>query len=641
MLWNIHYDIAAVCVYVVIFLILMNYKSFPSRENRSYRLLLSISVIAIILDIVTATTSSYLQADFKVLQYILNMLFLLFFNAVPLLYYHFIFNMVGGRDFSVRFPSLAVIPYAICVVQILTTPLTGWVFSIDDTTGYGQGIGMFVLYAVSLIYLVLSIAVLIRYFGLFEKLQRTAVIFYTISSIAVVVIQYFQPKNLITGFAVSLSMIFIYLTLQNPLEFEDTHTNTFNREAFLKITGDEIMNGDKSFYVLGIHIEGLKFIGEKFGLESTYDILSAIGSYFRSLDTNSRVYRMAWSQFAIVFDSTAPIENYIHEIKKRFEDPFLLKNEVESMLLPYFCCLNYPNNIKNLDDILDILDYSMRKTKNQKPSDIIWGGDHLIEEKKRENAIAHAVTMAIKNQSFEVYYQPIYSVKERSYRAAEALVRLYDEDLGFIPPDEFIPLTERNGQIVEVGIIVFEKVCSFIKEHRIWETNIHHIHVNLSVVQCMQEDLAASLLQLMDSYQIPYSMITLEITETVWDNSGEKLHETMQKLKDKGILFSLDDYGVGFSNTANIMNYQYSVIKFDKNIVWAAFESEQAMIILKYMFSMMKEMQMFILAEGVETREQADKLAELNCEFFQGYYYSKPLPGEAFLEEISREFCQK
>jgi EAL domain-containing protein (putative c-di-GMP-specific phosphodiesterase class I) len=138
----------------------------------------------------------------------------------------------------------------------------------------------------------------------------------------------------------------------------------------------------------------------------------------------------------------------------------------------------------------------------------------------------------------------------------------------------------------------------------------------------------------MDEYELPYSTVSLEITETAAVISGDLLWHNMQKLEEKGIHFAMDDYGTGYSNTASIIKYPFHTIKLDKSMLWSAMDNDKAMCALKHTSAMIKDMKMELLAEGVETLEQAELLEGMGCDLFQGYYYSKPLCEKDFLEKI-------
>jgi EAL domain-containing protein (putative c-di-GMP-specific phosphodiesterase class I) len=208
--------------------------------------------------------------------------------------------------------------------------------------------------------------------------------------------------------------------------------------------------------------------------------------------------------------------------------------------------------------------------------------------------------------------------------------------MGYISPEEFVPIAERHGLIIEMGAFVFREVCRFYVQERLWERGIEYVDVNLSVVQCMQDDLHEQLIRVMDEYQLPYHCVNLEITETAAVLSTESLRNNMNCLMEKGVNFSLDDYGTGFSNTASIIEYPFHTIKLDKSMLWSATDSEKAMCALRYMIAMIKSMHMELVCEGVETLEQAEMLEHMGCDYFQGYYYSKPVNGERFLDELAK-----
>ena len=146
-------------------------------------------------------------------------------------------------------------------------------------------------------------------------------------------------------------------------------------------------------------------------------------------------------------------------------------------------------NVCTINDVFDIIDYSLSEATQIKKNSIVFASADVLEKRRREIEITRAISNAISNRSSQVYYQPIYSLDEKCYTNIEALVRLFDDTLGFIPPDEFIAIAEKNGDILAIGEIVLEKVCGFIEQYHPEESGIKAIHVNLSVVQCMQENI--------------------------------------------------------------------------------------------------------------------------------------------------------
>ena len=155
-------------------------------------------------------------------------------------------------------------------------------------------------------------------------------------------------------------------------------------------------------------------------------------------------------------------------------------------------------------------------------------------------------------------------------------MRIHDDLLGNISPEIFIPIAERNGSIVKLGTMIFEKVCRFISEQNLEETSIEYIEINVSVVQCIQSDFVDTLNEIMDRYHVRPEQINLEITETAASNSFAILQENVERLYQQGISFSLDDYGSGYATIGYIHRFPFCIIKLDKLMVWDAFENERA-----------------------------------------------------------------
>lgn len=187
--------------------------------------------------------------------------------------------------------------------------------------------------------------------------------------------------------------------------------------------------------------------------------------------------------------------------------------------------------------------------------------------------------------------------------------------------------------------MIFEKVCRFISEHNLRETSIEYIEVNVSVVQCMQQDFVETLNDIMQYYHVKPEQINLEVTETAAVNSVSVLQENIEKLHRQGISFSLDDYGSGYATIGYIHRLPFRIIKLDKLMVWDAFENERAGITLKYTVGMLKELKVHIVAEGVETKEQQARLSSIGCDYLQGWYYSKAIPENEFADLIGEAAC--
>jgi EAL domain-containing protein (putative c-di-GMP-specific phosphodiesterase class I) len=246
--------------------------------------------------------------------------------------------------------------------------------------------------------------------------------------------------------------------------------------------------------------------------------------------------------------------------------------------------------------------------------------------------VENALKKALKEDSLQVYYQPIYSTKDMRITGAEALVRIEDEELGLLFPDEFIGKAEGNGSILTLGEQVFKKVCAFVQSHDMEALGLSFIEVNLSPLQCMREKLSVEFEQIMEDYGVDPKYIGLEITESAASNI-DVIKDNMNHLVDVGVKLALDDYGTGYSNLINILSLPLSIVKIDKSIVWAYFNDGNDFLLR--VIQTFKNRDLRLVVEGVETEEMAETLGLLGCHYEQGYYYSKPISEEEFLKYIT------
>lgn len=252
---------------------------------------------------------------------------------------------------------------------------------------------------------------------------------------------------------------------------------------------------------------------------------------------------------------------------------------------------------------------------------------------ERKNEIKQALERAMKKQAFEVYYQPVFS-KFDEIKAAEALLRLNDEEYGEISPEEFIPVAIECGKMQEIGFMVLDTVARFIRDNDMEQLGIQYIEVNLSADECQNQELAEQVQQILNRYDIDKSMINLQISEKTLVEHHSVLIHNMQALNEIGVNFSLDDYGSNSITLAYIMTFPFQFVKIDRSVLWAALEDNAAMQIFGASIDTLKDFSMRIVVEGVESKEAADNLKRLGCDYLQGYYYAKPLCSKDF-----KDFC--
>ena len=627
-----HYDIAAFFVSLVVLFNVFIKQRIPTRVSKAFKFLAIDLFFANIFDIITIFTISYYSIVPVWLNYLLNILSLLTYNSLPVFYIISIISstMTEDEKFPQKVKFFVFIPITLVILLIITTPITKSVIYFDSTGKYCIGPLFDVLTVTGFIYLIMVAVHGIMKRKSLRTEQAVTIIVYTLSTIIALIISNIYISLLIPLFFASLSVLITYLSLDNPSEYTDPIMDIYNKKAFM-ITTASYYNSNKSFYVLGVQLEGISYLNESIGYNNLNKLLILLARRLCGICGKNNIFRLSGSKLAIIFNPDEKnIDDKLLELQLLFTQTVKVSNIELSpkVKMALFQCPEAADHYVKLNDLIfDTLNSPLAESGK-----IFNANKNVLEKSRREYIIVQMLKQALSQNKLEVYYQPIYSVKDKKFTTAEALVRLNNSELGFVSPEEFIPLAERNGLILLIGEFVFRSVCKFIIHNRIWEKGIEYIHVNLSVIQCMQEKMHEQLLSIMDYYGLEYKYIQLEVTETAAVASSDTLLKNMELLIEKNMNFALDDYGTGYSNTSSILKYPFRCIKLDKSIIWAAMKNQKAKKLLLHTIAMFKDMGIELVAEGIETQEMADELIKMKCDYLQGFLYSKPITSDALLK---------
>lgn len=634
MQWVTHYDIAAIIMEIIIF----GYtnKLFRQKDKSSvyFLLMLIFNLVATVFDLVTVYT--YVPVEQGKIPvwagYLFSMIYYYSENLISPLLYMYILSLLNGRDTRKIEKIWFYCVVIFYTVIIFTTGMTKAVFYFEDGV-YTRGPIVALLYFIAYMTFMACLIITIKNRYRLIRSQRIAVYSFICFVFVCVVIQMYIDNILLTNYASTVSLLLVFLSIQNPEIYKDPVTGMSNAKSFYS-TVDIAISNRKKFTSIIVEIDGFKYIKDTFGNENVEELVIHIAGRLSERCRKKRLFYLGDVRFGIItyHDDVITITE---ELWEEFAGQISV-SEINMTMLPLICYVNYPDAVLSSNELASVIDYAFTESRDLMNEGTLCIGRDFLTKKQRQLAISHLISQAITNDGFTVHYQPIKNVKTGKFSSAEALVRLIDSDLGFISPEEFIPIAEKNGKILKLGEIVFEKVCKFLASGSAEKHGIEYIEVNLSVVQCMQANLAEKLISIIDKYNLPYSAFNLEITETADFVNNEMLISNMNKLLSKGIQFSMDDYGTGFSTSDYLIELPFKMVKIDKSIVWSAMSDEKAFKILKYTVAMMKSLELEIVAEGVETKEMAETLINIGCDFLQGFYYSRPISENAYIEFLKK-----
>lgn len=631
MKYVLHYDVAALTLTVIILIQFCHKKSIRMPQTVVFTWLIWILLATDVLDIVTVVIDGYRMAP--AIVNFANIIYMIAFNLLPFLYYLYLFTSTSkGKDTWSWWNKLVLFgPISLTILLILTSPATKLIFYYNLTEGYCHGPGFRLLYVSTVIYMAASIAVVVKYRAVLTRWQLASVCFYLLASVTGIVLQVIFTDILLVQFTVSLSLLLLYMSMESPEDDEDKFLGIYNHRGFEKVIANEVKKQD-FFHVVVVNVTNYLPIREAVGLDSSRTLVKRLVEVLKSELRPAELYYLADGKLAVIVDNRKEELNRVLGILQGVLSRPVTSGDMSIQLEVTLMQMDYPEEVRTVEDIMDSVDYSTTVPFESSDGEVRHMSSQILESRKRENRIQQIMQQALAKGTFKVYYQPIYSASKGRFNCAEALVRLFDKEMGFISPEEFIPIAEKNGMILKIGEFVFRSVCEMLSREKIWEKGIDYIEVNLSVVQCMQEDICEMLYGIMDEYNVPYECINLEVTETIL--ATDILFSTMERMTVGGVSFSLDDYGTGYSNLTNVLKYPFSIVKLDKSMVWYAMENELAMRALRHTATMIRDLDMNIVAEGVETAEQRDILKEMGCEYLQGYFFSKPMPEADFLTKL-------
>ena len=644
----IHFDVAA-----VVLLLILLYTVISRKMTKGVPDKLFISLILITLGSALADTAAILLDGYAASPegteallpalYCSHSIYLILHNYTTVLYLLFIVSLTDTWHKLKNHKLLCFIfwlPIAVITLIIAVNPFTGILFYFEDLV-YTRGMFFPLMYEVAALYAVAALCYLVCHRKLFTVRKMASVVAIAPLLAIAMIVQYFFPSSPVEMYANALGLMFASMTVQTAEETIDSFTGLQKYSAYADDMKKNFLNMK---YVTVILINPINFIHiqSDISYDATTVLLKCIAEKLkrvnRELKLHARLYYLDRGRFRVVLHGAyrgkaeAAANRINDELKKKIA---ICERDVE--LLCSICVGECPEEI---EDFKTLMSFGADFHEKIKYTGLVMHADEIFGQKQfmLMSKLDDIIERAYVNHKFQVYYQPIYSIKQKRFVSAEALLRLIDDEYGFVSPELFIPAAEKSGAIYKIGDYVTEEVCRFIASEEYKTLGLDYIEINLSAAQCAQDELVDNILAMLKKYGVSPDSINLEITETAAAESHSAMERNMQKLSESGISFSLDDYGTGYSNIKRVVSLPLKIVKLDKAFV-DEMNNPKMHIVVKNTVKMLKDMKMEIVAEGIETRSMVEQFAALSCDYIQGYYFSKPVPEDEFVEFI-RESMQ-
>lgn len=422
--------------------------------------------------------------------------------------------------------------------------------------------------------------------------------------------------------------------IKNTINHKSTNENDIltginNKEAFHHYLNNMLINNsDKIHAVAVLDVEKFKVINDIYGSMVADSFLIRIAEELKKL--TGKIGGICAHSYADQFLLAAPItcEDIERELI-RIEN--IINDNAEGIKISMKAGIYIVDDINmSVISMCTRAKYALNSIKRHYGKKIAVYDDEIRNDILDRQKIVGDMKYALAEGQFKVYFQPKYDLMTEKIIGAEALVRWQHPEIGLISPGKFIPIFEENGFITELDVYVWEECCRFMHKRKQIGLSVVPVSINVSRVDIYNENIVKILCNLVKKYDLEPELLHLEITESVYINDSGKINVVLNQVKEKGFIIEIDDFGSGYSSLSILSEIPMDIIKMDMKFFQSEKNTKVKQKIIYSVIKLAKWMNLFVIAEGVETKEQLDYLRKMKCHFAQGFYFAKPMSAEEF-----------
>lgn len=452
---------------------------------------------------------------------------------------------------------------------------------------------------------------------------------------------------MVTLFAISLVLLLAFLLLRRAdkalrLKEQALHqqahydnlTSLPNRNSLLQDLKSRISK-KLYFHLLFIDIDHFKQVNDGHGHATGDQLLCELVTVWKHLLPNAvGLYRQGNDEFILVIDDVnlSP-QDIARQLSHRHKLPVLV-NHHEFFLSLTMGAVSFPQDGEELSALLRHLDIALHTGKATRRGKLTLFSPQLLETSRQRAQLLGELQHALERDEFLLYFQPQVDLKTGQCVGVEALIRWRDDQGRLIAPNQFVPLAEESGLIVPIGSWVLREACRIRK---VWlDLGVIDLvmAVNLSARQFHEEDLPSMMQALLKEFALPADLLVLEVTESLLMNNISKVVSDLALLRSLGIQIAIDDFGTGYSSMAYLQQLPIDYLKIDRSFVQHLHQRSKDQALVKTMLQLAHNLELQVVAEGIENEQQAQFLTQLGCQKGQGYWYGKPMTAVAFMAMI-------
>ncbi|WP_050641702.1 MULTISPECIES: bifunctional diguanylate cyclase/phosphodiesterase [Clostridia] len=634
MTWNIAPESISLVMLGIILIYSRKGSRLPTLKNRMFQGCLVVTFCAMLTNILSTVMICFDQIAPLWSTWIITTLYFLLTPLMGLAYFLYTLAIIyiesPGLKKAFAFCSIPGLGYA---VLILLNPFTRDIFDLTSAEGYTRGSLIITTYLIFYLYCLACLVItLVNYKKIDKEVSRILASF-PVLAFLVILFQQAYPQIILSGTAATCALLIIYLHLQNKQISLDYLTNLPNRQELLNMLTLLLTRyPDRPFTLVVVSLRDFRLINNACGQQNGDVFLKSVSQFLSMVGPPQNVYRFSGDEFALLFskEEDSRIRICILEIKDRMARPWEV-NDYQFNLSAVMGVIRHTEAAQTLEETIASIEYAVVQAKSGKYGQICYCDSKMLSKLERRRRIIQILKEKLADESFEMFYQPIYEVKTGKFLYAESLMRMNDTPIGPVYPSEFIPIAEETGLLIDITYVIIKKVCCFINRLLDMKIPMECIHVNFSAIQFSQPNLAEKVLDIIHSCHTPAHTLKIEFTESTLAENPEIVKEFALEVEKHGIMMGLDDFGTGYSNIATVISLPFGTIKLDRSLICASMENSTSALAVKNMVRTFQELGMKVVAEGVETEEQNQLVIDFGIDQIQGFYYSKPLAEEEFL----------
>jgi len=630
------YAICSLAFLLVVEVHFFRKKRYPSLQNKIYEFIMLLALGDLVLDIVGSYTIVHALELPHWMNYGINIPFYIVQVLLPATLMLYVLAIAEAFSQKNSFAmKLCLLPAGFIVLLTLSTGFTGAIFYVDSSMGYIRGSFFYLLYAGSGFYFILTLGLLLVLRKRFSKIEFMTIFMFIIFCLIGIAIQYIFPRYLLTSMVLALSITMMFFIIQMPEHMLDVTTGAFNYNALLRYLGEAIKRNRK---IVGFAVSTEEFFNnnEHLSFSVINEAAVSMANYLSSISYRAWIFRISGNVYVVL---TEDEENYKKAVESIYRCSKLKMNIMGSdVSIPFRACVFDDNSlVSSSSNFVRLLEITFEEAKMRQAPSIVKLDSRAMNSFNRYIQIESGMKEELEADGFHLNFQPVYSIKEKRFLAAEALLRFTHPTLGDISPEEFIPIAEKNGTILAIDLHVLKKACHFIKKHDLLrQFGLDMIAVNFSTLDLMQENFCEKVIKIIEEEGVDFHSFGLEITESAATKLSDRAIKGLEGLRDRGLRILLDDFGSGYSNLQKIVKLPLYAVKIDRSMFSAYVQGSASAIIFEDIIKMCRRLNLVIIVEGANSREDAETLLNMDIDKIQGFYYSKPLSEEEYIKRIKK-----